>query len=412
LVELSANGSSRPRYGTVSRLLKDRKPDAFESVGVTQFKTYLQLAESAEVIVVEHIQGGDGWITLRRQRDTNFNNPSQPAPSQQAKSRFRDLIKVLNNLRLAEDPEPKFRAVARLLGKVPSVYENAKVTRFKEYVEAAVEAGVVTVCGVRNGDGWFTLCPAYCNPPIHHPTSASTASTPPTRTARTTSPFTPLVDFLKSKQSTSAQPIPFSDVFAHLISTLGYPGLVSLYTSISGVTTFGQYIDAAIAAGPITLVSGTTASRDALVSLRDTKPALGVGLQLPDRSSPPAQPGTSATPLPSLPSPQGTTSTPPSTNITPNSFRDLAAVLTELRTSTGESEFRFSGVVPLLLKRKPNAYASVGVVKFTDYITLAMDKGVVRARGMKQGDGWVSLGDPGPGGSKPASAISQSSKQS
>ena len=395
LVELSASGSSRPRFGTVSRLLKDRKPDAFELVGVTQFKSYLQLAESVEVVTVEHLpQGGDGWITLRHQRNTNSNSPSLPAPSQQAKSRFRDLIKVLNDLRIAEDPEPKFRAVARQLGKIPSVYENAKVTRFKEYVEAAVEAGVVTVRGVRNGDGWFKLSPAYCNLPVHSSTSSGSSNIPSTR-ASTTSSFAPLVNLLKS--SASAQPTPFSDVFAHLISTHGYPGLVSLYTSVPGVTTFGQYIDAAIAAGSISLVSGTTASRDALISLRDMK-----------STSP--QPGASTTPLPFLPSSQGTTVSPSSTNAIPNSFRDLAAVLTELRASTGESEFRVSNVVPLLLKRKPNVYASAGVAKFTDYIVLAVEKGVVRARGMKQGDGWVSLCDPRPGELQSASGVSQSDK--
>ena len=414
LVELSANGNSRPRFGTVSRLLKDRKPDAFESVGVTQFKSFLQLAESAGIVTVEHLQGqgGDGWLALRLQRSANSITPPQPAPSQHAKSRFRDLIKVLNDLRLVEDPEPKFRAVARQLGKIPSVYENAKVTRFKEYVEAAVGAGVVTVRGVKNGDGWFKLCPAYCNPPVHPSTSASTSSAPSTRAACTTSPFAPLVDFLKSKQSTSAQPIPFSDVFAHLISTLGYPGLVSLYTSVPCVTTFGQYIDAAIAAGPVSLVSGTTASRDALISLRDTKPVLGVGQRSPDNPSPPVQPVTSTTPLPSVPSSQGNPVSPPSANITPNSFQDLVAVLKELRTSTGESESRFSSVVPLLLKRRPNAYASAGVMKFTEYIVLAMEKGVVRARGMKQGDGWVSLSDPGPGELKSTPAVSQSSNSS
>ena len=73
-------------------------------------------------------------------------------------------------------------------------------------------------------------------------------------------------------------------------------------------------------------------------------------------------------------------------------------VLTGLQASTGESVFRFSRVVPFLLKRKPDAYASVGVARFMDYVTLAMENGVVRAEGMDQGDGWVSLSDPRPGG--------------
>ena len=103
-------------------------------------------------------------------------------------------------------------------------------------------------------------------------TSASIANTPPARAASTPSPFAPLVDFLKSKRSASAQPVPFSNAFAHFISTLGYPGMVSLCTSISGVSTFSQYINAAIASELISLISGTTASRDALFSLRDTQP--------------------------------------------------------------------------------------------------------------------------------------------
>ena len=510
LGDLSASGNPRPRFSTVSPLLKDRRPDAFETVGVTQFKAYLQLAESAGIVAVEQHEDGDGWITLRRQRKASSSSPSQRTISQNAGSRFRDLIRILNDLRLAEDPEPRFSTVGpRLLRKNPSIYEDAGVTKFKEYVEAAVEAGVITARGVKNGDGWLKLSPAYRNPPVHSSTSASTTSTPPMHTTSTASPFTPLVDFLKSKQLTGAQPIPFSDILAHLISTLGYPDLFSLYTSVPGVTTFSQYIDAAITSGLVSLVSGTTASRDALVSLRDAKPSLSVGVplpvpinpttpqhgpfepligtltklwregkqepmlseihplilaqdimaygrvgamtvkdyvvkaaaanlviydplvmpgvsfmattirlreppsQLPGGSSPPGQLNFPTTPPLPHPPPQEITIPLPTVNVTPNSFRDLVAVLTKLRASTGESESRFSSVVPLLLKRRPNAYASVGVAKFKDYVILAMENGVVRIKGMKQGDGWVSLSDPRPGGLKSASAVSlQSSKSS
>ena len=508
LGDLSANGNPRPRFSTVSPLLKDRRPDVFETVGVTQFKAYLQLAESAGIVAIEQHQDGDGWITLRRQRSTSSNSPSQRTISQHPGSRFRDLIKILNDLRLAEDPEPRFSTVGpRLLRKNPSIYEDAGVTKFKEYVEAAVEAGVITARGVKNGDGWLKLSPAYRNPPVHSSTSASTASTPPTRAASTTSPFAPLVDFLKSKQLTNTQPIPFSDILAHLITTLGYPDLLSLYASVPGVTTFSQYIDAATASGLVSLVSGTTASRDALVSLRDPRPSLSVGLQIPvpinpttpqygpfeplinnltklwhegkqepmlseihplilaqdimaygrvgamtikdyavkaaaanlviydplvmpgvsfmattirlreppsqspDGPQPPAQ--LDVPPISSFPPLQEILVPPPPVNVTPSSFRDLVVVLTKLRASTGESESRFSSVVPLLLKRRPNVYASVGVAKFKDYVILAMENGVVRIRGMKQGDGWVSLSDLRSGGMKSASAVSlQSSKSS
>ena len=157
------------------------------------------------------------------------------------------------------------------------------------------------------------------------------------------------------------------------------------------MTNFGQYIDAAIASGIISLVGGTTASRNALVSLREVGPARGMRQGLPDSPSPSAQRRTFTSYLPSLPP-------PPSLNVTANSFRDLTAVLTELQALTGKSVFRFASVTPLLLGRRPDAFTSVGVTEFGDYIALAMENGVVRTGGMDQGAGWVSLNDPRPAG--------------
>ena len=363
-----------------------------ETVGAAKFRAYIQLAESAGVVAVEQHQDGDGLVTLRRRWNTNSN--SFPP---HAGSRFRDLITILNDLRLAGDPEPRLSTVCQqLLRNNPSIYEDADMTRF-EYIEAAVEAGVVAVFGVKNGDGSLKLCPAYRSPPVCSSTPVGATSTPQTPAPSTAPSFAPLVEFLKSKQLMSAQPVSLSEVFAHLVSTLGYADLSSLCTSIPGVTTFGQYIEAAIASGLVSLVEGTTTSRNALVSLCDSGPARGVGLRLPV-SPPLRQQSVSTTPLPSLHPRQDTTISPSSANVTPSSFRELAMVLTGLQASTGESVFRFSRVVPFLLKRKPDAYASVGVARFMDYVTLAMENGVVRAEGMDQGDGWVSLSDPRPGG--------------
>jgi hypothetical protein len=448
LDELSANGNSKHRFWTVSSLLRNRKPDVFESAGVTQFKAYLQLAETAGIVIVEQHQGEDGWITPCYQWNTSPNRPPQHASPQHAETRFRDLIQFLNGFR---DPDPRFSTVGpRLLRDNPSICRSAGVTKLEEYVEAAVEAGVVTVHRMDNGDGRLKLCSAYCNPPVHSLTLASTASTPPTRAVGTASPFGPLVDFLKFKQSVNAQAIPFSDIFTHFVATLGYPGLPSLYTSVPGVTTFSQYINAAIASGLVLLVSGTVASGDALVSYRGAKVSLGVGPRLPVPINPkvatenpviddppvtpgvsfipptlrlheppsqeipslPEQPDASSTPLPSLSPSQEIAISQPAANTASGSFGDLVAVLTQLRAETGKSEFRFTTINSLLRKKRSKPYASVGVSKFLDYINLAMEKGVVRIRpGTQRGDGWVSLGDPKPGGSKLASAVSpQSSK--
>ena len=386
--ELSAKGDTAPRFSTVSSLWRDRKADAIESFSATQFKAYLQLAESAGIVVIQQYQDGDGWITLRHQQNTNSDSPLQRITPQQAGSRFHDLIQILNKLRLVGDPEPQFSVVGpRLLAKKPSIYWDAGVKKFEEYVRAAAEAGVVTVLGVKNGDGSLSLCPAYLDPPGCSWTHTRPTSTPSTRTASTASPFAPLLEFLKPKQLTSSQPTSFSEIYSHLVSTC--PDLVSLCTSVPGVATFGQYIDAAIASGFISLVKGTTASGDALVSLQ-------VGFL--DGPSPPAQSCAFTAPLPSPPPPQEIMLPSSSVNTTPSSFRALVSVLTELQTLTGESVFWFSSVAPLLLKRRPNVYASVGVTSFTDYVTLAVENGVASTGKTEQGDGWVSLSDSTPGG--------------
>ena len=390
LNELSANGASAPRFSTVFSLWKERKPDAFETVSPAKFKAYLQLAESAGIIAVDQHQDGYWWVTLRQQRDTESDSPLQHTPPPHSGSPFYDIIRILNDLRLAGDPEPQFFIVGpRLLRNNPSVYKDAGVTTFEEYIQAATVAGVVTVRGAKNGDGSLKLCPAYCNPPAQSWTTVGPTSTPPTRTTSTASPFAPLVNFLKFKQLTSGRPILFSDVYSHLVST--YPDLVSLCAGIPGVTNVGQYIDAAVASNHVSMVEGTTASGEVVVCFR-------VGL--PDRPPPPAQPSVSTTPLPSLPPPRGIAVSSSSINVTPSSFWDLTVVLTELEALTGESAFWFSIVIPLLLKKKPDAYASVGVARFMDYVTLAMENGVVRVGGTHKGDGWVSLSisDPKPGG--------------
>ena len=380
LSELLAKGGPTPRLSTVFSLWKDRKLDTFETVGLSQFKAYLQLVESAGLITVEQRQDGDEWVILRHQHSDS--------PTQQVGSRFRELIRALSDLRLAGYPEPQAFVVSpRLLRNNPSVYKDAGVTTFEEYLRAATEAGVVTARGGKNSDGLLKLCPAYYNPPACPPTPTGTTSTPPTRTD--TTPFSPLVEFLKAKQSTSSQPISFSVVFSHLVSTLGYPGLVSLCCSVPGVTAFGQYIDAAIDSGLISLVGGTTASRNALLSLR---------VRLPDSTSPPAQPTVSTTPLPSRSPPQEITVPLPSVKVTANSFHDLVAVLKGLRALTGKPMINFARVTPLLLGRRPDAFVSVGVTEFRDYLTLAVKHGVVKAWAVEQSDGWVALSDPEPAG--------------
>jgi len=371
LSEISARGSPTPQLSTVFSLWKDRKPDMVETVGAAQFKAHLQLAESAGIIAIEQRQDGDGRVTLYCQWNTNSESPLPHSGSS-----FHDLIQVLNDLRLTGDPEPQFFIVGpRLLRKNPSVYQDAGVTKFEEYVKAAAEAGVITVRGVKNGDGLVKLCPAYCSPPARPSTHTSDDGAPPTHANSATSPFTPLVEFLQSEQMTSGQPISYSKVFAHLVSALGYADFVSLCTCVPGVATFGQYVDAAIASGLVSLVSGTTATRDALISL----PA-----GLPGGPSPPTQQSASTTPPPSR-------SLPPASikggEVDPK-FVDLVETLGEL-WKKGNKKPLLSSVGCELFKdvRKRTAMLKAcGASNFKACAELAEDAGIIEicGQGAKQ----------------------------
>ena len=218
-------------------------------------------------------------------------------------------------------------------------------------------------------------------------------------TASATPSFPPLVEALKSKQSTSGQPIPFSGVVAHLISTLGHGGFASLYTSVPGATIFGQYVVAAVASGPVPLVGGTATSRIALVSPCNVGPARGMGQWLPDSSSPPQQPSVSTAPPPSLrpflPRSCG--------GVHKGSFMHFGPSPRFLRSSG-----RWPGVVPLLLRRKPSGLVPVSVARFMGYCILAVENAIAMAGWMDQAGGWMSLNDSRPRG--PAFSPSSSSE--
>ena len=340
------------------------------------------------IAAVEQRRGGDGWVTLRHQRDADPNNPSQHTLSQHSQSQFRDSIQISNNLRFTGDPEPQFSSVGlRLLRKNPFTSEDAGVTESEEYVEAAAEAGVVAVRGV-NGDN----SPKHS--PVYPSTSTRTTGTPPTLAAGAPPSFTLLVELLKSKRPANGSPISFTEVFVRLISTLGYNNIVSLCISVPGVTTFGQYIGAAVASGLVSLVGGTAASRIALVSLHDAGPTQGMGRRSPDCPSPPAKPSVSTTPPPSLHPPL-----PRSCGgVHKGTFRHFRPSPRPRRSSGRWPAFGFSGVVPLLPRRKPTALLPVGVARFMDYVILAAENALVMAQRIDRVDSWMTLNGPRPRG--------------
>lgn len=455
---MRSKGTLKPRFSIVAPLLLDRKPDVYQAAGVTQLKAYLQLAENIGIVSLEQDKDGDGWMCLRHPWHQVTKSPpaSPPRPQPQSQnwkshSVFHDLIIVLNELRLNDDPEPRFSTVApRLLRRKAHVYELAGAVKFKDYIEAAVKAGVATVRGVQNGDGWVTLCDRWCSKPeaprrpepqpVQQPLSMPSA-------------FQPLVSVLEDLRSKGQSQCRVSTIFSHLV----WSGRPKIY-ELAGVATFKEYINAAVTAGAITIEGGDASNADASVSLKEPQQSFIA----PIAPSPPtfedlsavldelcgggmtdlrfsqiepailarnpqafARAGVSTigdymrlagnagiVPVktdgdedgwvtlrpPAKPTPPTTSSSPVSGSesstpprITSSTFRDLVSVLQHLRSSTGENEARFANVVPLLLRRKPNAYHSVGVTKFKEYIALAVSAGIVSIRGAKNGDGWISL---------------------
>lgn len=491
LNEMRANGISKPRFSIVAPVLLDRKPDVYQAAGVAQLKTYLQLAQNMGMVSLEQDKDGDGWMCLCHPWCDSSSSPeplpSTPPHAQKAtlawkpstNSIFHDLVLVLNELRLTGDPEPRFSTVApRLLKRKAHVYELAGTTKFKEYIEAAVKAEIVATRGVRNGDGWVTLCEKWCSEPEKVETPRRAEELQPVETlsslpVSSSSAFQSLVTVLEDLRAKRQEQPRISTIFSHLV----WSGKPKIY-ELAGVATFKEYMNAAIAAGIIIVDGGDASNADASVLLCNSTPVLlekpipmvpsasafdcltsaldelrGSGMTelhfsevapvvlakdpqaftkvgvttigayirlarqaglVPVRVTdgnedgwvnlrserslvkPPSTPA----PVPSLSNADLSPSrTPPPSVVTkiPSTFRDLVVVLQQLQSTTGETEARYANVVPLLLRKKPTAYQSVGVTKFKEYIALAVEAGIVTVRGVKNGDGWISLCPDRPG---------------
>ncbi len=94
--------------------------------------------------------------------------PPSPAPAQASAShqfshqeRFYTLIQILNTHRLNGRPQPLRSAIGLELSTLDNtVYKNAGVTKFKEYAELAVKAGVIELGG-KDGSAWISLRPEW-----------------------------------------------------------------------------------------------------------------------------------------------------------------------------------------------------------------------------------------------------------
>jgi hypothetical protein len=161
-------GKSEARFANVVPVLLKKNANAYPSVGVTKFTDYIELAVSAGVVYVRGMKNGDGWIELR---EGNYNSPSSPASESAPSSTpaippmFKDLVWLLRQLRSTGDAEPLFSLIAESLLKSEAVKARTLgafgTTKFKTYVEAARDVGIVTMRCHRVGEERISLCPAW-----------------------------------------------------------------------------------------------------------------------------------------------------------------------------------------------------------------------------------------------------------
>ncbi|KAF9050673.1 DUF537-domain-containing protein [Hymenopellis radicata] len=77
---------------------------------------------------------------------------------------FHTLIRILNTHRLKGRPQPLRSVIGLELSAWDNeVYKNAGVSKFKEYAELAVKAGVVELGG-KDGSAWISLRPGWVRP--------------------------------------------------------------------------------------------------------------------------------------------------------------------------------------------------------------------------------------------------------
>lgn len=166
-----SNGILRSSRTEVAVAVLEFDKDAYKRVGVTKFKSYTQLAQSAGLVLL----GGpssNSWIALHpdwldesdlgaSRRETEDNLPvtdgrvSTSAIDARAGC-FQPLVSVLVQLRQSGVEKALRSQVGQMMK--PKVYLDAGVTGFKEYVARAVEVHVVQ-CGGDSGHAWISLHP-------------------------------------------------------------------------------------------------------------------------------------------------------------------------------------------------------------------------------------------------------------
>ena len=133
-------GVTHPLRTSIGADLVNQDSQVYVRAGVTNFKRYIALAVEANVVTVGG-EANDAWISLC------------------AVTSFHTLIDVLHHMGQDGNQRHLRSAVAPLLvGRRPTLYQDAGYKGFKQYISAAETAGLVEAGG--SGElAWISLCP-------------------------------------------------------------------------------------------------------------------------------------------------------------------------------------------------------------------------------------------------------------
>ncbi|KAL1675071.1 NYN domain-containing protein [Schizophyllum commune] len=460
LQEQSDAGFSQPNRGVIGYRLAHHFPGVYEKAGVKSFTEYAMRACQAGLVTLGGAAtgGGETWIALTKDFDSPSPlpppsssplllsspspapasstwsaflaaNPSTPSSSTfRPASVFKPLVRVLTALREVGETRPRRSLVGNaLLATCPDAYAKAGVSRFKQYVDAAEQAGVV-VLGGEDGDAWLALpaegakrvtiaetpvaptptsaastiqsasklsyskmamtnVPAWVTgtemstpaPASPSPTPKVTPSTPvssPTNASQGSASFKPLMRVLRQLKA-EGQDRPLYSVVGSSLKAKDPE--VYKKAAVSGLA---AYVSAANAAGLVTM--GGTKGGAEWVSIASVKAAPPATTQWAFGTVTPAP-----APTPSFASVSTSAASIPST--VPAEYRLLVQILQEQKQAGKLRPLR-SYVGEQLIKRDPNICKRVQTSSSAEYMARAASVGLVTLSGPNNGAEWISLG--------------------
>ena len=125
----------------------------YQRFGVTRFGDYAAQAQSAGIVQLGVIPGGESWIALQaKYRDASLSVD------------FSALVEILNEERLHGNPCPTRSVVsASLIKRAPNAIKQAGAKDFRRYCMLAENAGIIQIASgqTKGSEGLISLQPRW-----------------------------------------------------------------------------------------------------------------------------------------------------------------------------------------------------------------------------------------------------------